>query len=294
MLPLFKRHTKTEFINTITAMMLDFKIDNEKCTKCGLCVAECPVRIIEMEEIPFIREEKEKNCIKCQHCFAVCPTAAISIFGKNPEDSIEVNDNIPGAEEMTRLIKTRRSIRKYKDEDLDKDLIKNMLETAAYAPTGHNKNAVLFSVIDNKADLAKLRQMTYDAIIKAEENGTLADKYKWMLGLQKMWNTKGVDILFRNAPHMVIASAPKHLSTPETDAIIGLSYFELLANSNKIGVLWNQMINLVIDKIDPELKKTIGIPDDHVIGSVLIFGKPATKYARSVQCDGEHVNNIRL
>jgi len=274
--------------------MLDFKIDNEKCTKCGLCVEECPVRIIEMDSVPFIREEKEKNCIKCQHCFAVCPTAAISIFGKNPEDSIAVTDEIPGAEEMTRLIKTRRSIRKYKNEEVDKDLIKDMLETAAYAPTGHNKNAVLFSVIDNKADLAKFRQMTYDAIKKAEENGTLADKYKWMLGLHKMWNTKGVDILFRNAPHMLITSAPSNISTPLTDAVIGLSYFELLANSNGVGVLWNGMINWVIDDIDPELKKAIGIPENHTVGSVLIFGKPATKYARSVQCDGEHVNNIRL
>lgn len=274
--------------------MLNFKVDNEKCTNCGLCVAECPVRIIEMDSVPFIREEKEKNCIKCQHCFAVCPEGAISIFDKKPEDSIEVTDEIPDAEEMTRLIKTRRSIRKYKDEDIDKDLIKEMLETAAYAPTGHNKNAVLFSVIDNKKDLAKFRQMTYDAIKKAEDNGTLADKYKWMLGLHKMWDTKGVDILFRNAPHMVIASAPKKLSTPEADAVIALSYFELLANSNNVGVLWNGMINWVIDDIDPELKKTIGIPEDHVVGSVLIFGKAATKYARSVQCEGEHINNIKL
>lgn len=275
-------------------MMLDFKIDNEKCTKCGLCVAECPVRIIEMEEVPFIREEKEKNCIKCQHCFAVCPTGAISIFGKNPEDSIEVTDKIPSANEMSRLIKTRRSIRKYKDEDLDKDLIKDMLETAAYAPTGHNKNAVLLTVIDNKEDLAKFRNMTYAAIKTAEENGTLVDKHKWMRGLVKMWDTKGVDILFRNAPHMLIASAPKALSTPETDSVIALSYFELLANSNNVGVLWNAMIHGVIDDIDTDLKKIMGIPEDHAVGSVLIFGKADTKYARSVQCDGEHVNTVKL
>lgn len=274
--------------------MLNFKIDTEKCTECGLCAAECPVRIIEMDTYPFIREEKEKNCIKCQHCFAVCPTGAISIFGKKAEDSIEVTNDIPSPEKMERLIKTRRSIRKYKDEDLDKDLIKNILETAAYAPTGHNKNAVLFSVIDNKEDLAKFRELTYNAINNANENGTLPEKYKWMLGLHKMWTTKGVDILFRNAPHMLVASAPKNLSTPEADSVIALSYFELLANSNGIGVLWNGMINWVIDDIDTELKKIMGIPEDHVVGSVMIFGKPATKYARSVQCDGEHINNISL
>lgn len=274
--------------------MLDFIINNEKCTKCRLCIAECPVRIIEMDSVPFIREEKEKKCIKCQHCFAVCPEGAISIFGKKAEDSIKVTDEIPNAEDMTRLIKTRRSIRKYKDEDVDKDLIKEMLETASYAPTGHNKNAVLLTVIDNKEDLAKFRKMAYDSIKNAEVNGTLPEEYKWMTGLAKMWDSKGVDILFRNAPHMLIASAPKALSTPETDSVIALSYFELLANSNNLGVLWNEMINSVIDRIDTELKKTIGIPEDHAIGSVLIFGKSATKYARSIQCDGEHINIVSL
>ncbi len=274
--------------------MLDFIVNTEKCTKCGLCLTECPVRIIEMDSVPFIRDNKEVNCIKCQHCFAVCPEGAISIFGKKAENSIKVSDNIPNAEDMARLIKTRRSIRQYKDENVDKNLIKEMLETASYSPTGHNKNAVLFTIIDDKESLAKFREMVYDAIKNAHANGTLSEKHEWMMGLVKMWKTKGLDILFRNAPHLIVASAPKKLATPETDSIIALSYFELLANSNKLGVLWNEMVKGVIDNIDISLKERIGIPENHALGSVLIFGKPAIKFARSVQCDGEHINFAKL
>ena len=84
--------------------MLNFKIDTEKCTKCGLCASECPTLIIDGKNgFPEIKEGKDKNCIKCQHCLAICPTGALSILGKNPENSLEVNGEIPSPTEMDRL-----------------------------------------------------------------------------------------------------------------------------------------------------------------------------------------------
>lgn len=51
--------------------MPDYPRANEKCTKCGVCVENCPVgAIISPEET-----DKEK-CIGCMRCVAVCPENA--------------------------------------------------------------------------------------------------------------------------------------------------------------------------------------------------------------------------
>nr|WP_320021592.1 nitroreductase family protein [uncultured Draconibacterium sp.] len=275
--------------------MIDFKIDKQKCSQCGLCAADCPTLVINPKsEYPEIKEGKEAQCIKCQHCLAICPTAALSILGKNPEDSIPVKKNIVEPDKLAQLVKTRRSIRKFKADELAPELIHELLATAAYAPTGHNKNAVLLSVVDNKNDLAKLREQAYAGIKKAFDEGRLPAPMAFMNDFQRLWYSKQIDVIFRNAPHLLIASAPKTIATPETDGTIALSYFELLANSNGIGTLWNGFVKWIIRDIVPELGVKIGLPEDHVIAGVLLFGKPAVKYARSVQSEGLHLNRIKL
>jgi len=275
--------------------MLDFKIDELKCTQCGLCAKECPTLIIDGKNgIPVIKEGKEKNCIKCQHCLAVCPTGALSIFGKIPEESILVDNAVVNSADLMRLMKTRRSVRKFKKEDVSKELIDELLQTVAYAPTGHNKNAVLLSVVDNRADFEKFRVIVYDAIKKVKEEGNLHPALDFIGGFQQMWEDKGVDVIFRDAPHVIIASAPKATASSMADCVIALTYFELLANSHGIGTLWNGFMKMVMDKIAPDLQEKLSIPADHLVGYIMIFGYPTIKYARSIQSEGLNLNRIEL
>jgi len=53
------------------------KVDNEKCTGCESCVAECPSEAIAMaDEKAAISEEA---CIDCGVCVEACPTEAITM-----------------------------------------------------------------------------------------------------------------------------------------------------------------------------------------------------------------------
>jgi ferredoxin/flavodoxin len=65
-------------------------LDEEKCTKCELCVKLCPVDNIKMEEYPVW----SNNCQFCLRCFSFCPTNAISIKNSNfkPYKSIKADD----------------------------------------------------------------------------------------------------------------------------------------------------------------------------------------------------------
>ncbi len=275
--------------------MINFKVDTNKCIKCGLCSADCPTLIINNKtEFPTIKEGKEGNCLRCQHCLAICPTGAISILGKVPENSLLSSDVIPKPDEMERLIKTRRSIRKFKKEDVDKALIHELVTTASYAPTAKNDNAVLFTVVDNREEMNKLRKLVYNHVKEACENQKVPESLLYFNNFQEMWFNKGIDIIFRDAPHMLITSASKDCSSPQTDSCIAMSYFELLANSHGFGTLWDGFALYMLNSIAPEVKQIIGIPEDHVVEAALIFGKPARKYARAIQNEDVKINPVLL
>ncbi len=263
--------------------MIKFKVDKEKCTLCGLCVADCPAKIVVMVgNVPMVPPEKEPLCYKCQHCLAVCPTGAVSIFGLDPADSIPIAGGFPTAQQMEALIKGRRSVRCYKDENLDPVLIRRLLDVAWHAPTGKNDRKVRFTLIDNKEGLAKFRVEALGGIERLADAGKLPPGMERFADFPKLWATKKIDILFRGAPHLLVASVPKDSPTPAADCFIALAYFELLAQSQGIGTVWDGLFKWTMD-IVPELPKKLGIPADHLIGYAMAFGKPDIQFARTVQ-----------
>ncbi|MCA1796306.1 MAG: nitroreductase family protein, partial [Geobacteraceae bacterium] len=117
------------------------------------------------------------------------------------------------------------------------------------------------------------------------QRGELPEKRSYFADFVRLWKEKEVDSLFRGAPHLVVTSSPAKLPTPETDGIIALATFELYAAACGVGTLWDGLALWAIRDIAPTLRQALGIPDEHVIGYVMAFGKPAVKYQRTVQRD---------
>lgn len=275
--------------------MIDFKIDTSKCIRCKKCVTDCPVLIIDGKtDYPEIKEGKADNCLKCQHCLAVCPEGALSIWGYSPEDSILSSEPTADPVQLTNLIKLRRSVRRFKKTELDPSLINLIANNALYAPTAKNENSVRFSIIDNREDMNSLREAVYQCITKATSNGQIKDSLSFFSNFADVWNSKKIDVIFRNAPHLVIASAPKDASLPVVDSSIALSYFELLANAHGIGTLWDGFALQALREIAHELKGLLGIAENHEITMVMVFGLSAVKYPRSIQSEHPEVHRIRL
>ena len=264
--------------------MLKFEVRQELCTQCGLCARDCPVNIIDLKTgYPRIEVDKEQTCIRCQHCLAICPTAALSILGRQPNQGRPVQGHFPDPEQMEILIKGRRSVRHYADENLDPALIKRALDVAWQAPTGVNMRQVQFAVIDDKDNLAVFREAAYAGLAELIARGRLPVEQAFFAGFVRVWQEKGVDVLFRGAPHLVVASAPKGGPTPVPDCMIALAYFDLFAQTLDIGTVWDGLVKWTINDLVPELRTRLNIPDEHLVGYAMSFGKPAVRYQRTIE-----------
>ena len=271
--------------------MKDFIVDKELCIKCGLCAKDCPQGALEMDEFPVLDEEL---CFECSHCLAVCPTGALSILGKSPNDSTLLEKNTPTADQMETLIKGRRSVRYYRDENVAPETIQTLLNIASHAPTGVNMRSVLFTVIDNKETMDAFREDVYAQLAKVlpEEVPENDIALEYLSFAVKKREENGSDVIFRRAPHVVITSSPLATTCPEADTHIALAYFELMAQSMGLGTLWDGIAKMMFTAL-PNLIYDLGIPKDHLFGYVMAFGKPGVQYQRTVERGSARVNKVR-
>ena len=54
-----------------------YKVDKDKCLKCGLCIKHCPMQNIKLNDLGY--PSFQNKCLMCQRCAMNCPESAISI-----------------------------------------------------------------------------------------------------------------------------------------------------------------------------------------------------------------------
>jgi nitroreductase len=234
-----------------------------------------------MDGYPVMANER---CIKCQHCLAVCPTGALSILGNDPDDSTPLKGNLPQPQQLATLIKGRRSVRRYRDENVDSQTIRELLDIAWHAPTGVNLQSVRVTLMADKASTQALKKEVYRRLAEVMESGNMADTpmLQYLGGPVRKYFKDGTDPIFRNTPHFIVATAASTSPTPASDTNIFLATFELMACSKGLGTQWNGMLAWCINSIFPDIREKLGIPSDHLIGGVMSFGIPAVTYQRTV------------
>ena len=263
-----------------------FKLDKSSCVKCGACVKDCAFNALKLSNEWYPEIPQEATCMKCQHCFAICPKGAIVFDGKRPQDSIETkNLELPNAIAVENWLRTRRSCRFFKDEDVNQNLIDKILKTLGNVPTGCNARSLTFTCISTREAMNGFRQDFLHAIEEHREGNKLLPRW---LALPAILLRKGVeDIFFRGAPSMLIVSSDETapgVTTPNEDVIAACTYFEMLAEANGLATCWCGFLKMITKEIPEILEKTTGLRRTTPFYAML-FGFPKVRYPRSVQRD---------
>ena len=267
----------------------NFRIDTEKCIGCGLCVKVCPGGILHLNEARKCEMDEIDQfgwwgCWKCEHCLAVCPKGAIGIFGKQPKDSLPPVKAETAAPVLAALIMNRHSCRRFLKKDVAPEIIDGMLQTLGNAPNGGNKQLVEFTLIDDREQMNAFRRLAYSRMEELAAQGIYTEGYdKESYEDLKRWEkTVRPDMLFCDAPYLLIPHAPLGKGEPVEDVNIAAAYFELLCASRGLGCV---MMTFPKDtlKLMPYVRALLEIPEYHYVGAFLGFGWPEIRYARGTQ-----------
>jgi len=260
---------------------LEFIVAEDKCCQCDACVNDCPTHIISRSgNVPTITPESEEHCLQCQHCLAVCPAGAISIFGLKPEDSLPLTaDVLPSREQMKTFVRGRRSVRKFRRENVPRELIDALLADLAHAPTGCNDRDLVFSVVDDRREIERFLEQ----IVSLAENTAVIDGSEFIRAATESYRRDKSDFFFRGAPHLLIVSPGTKAHCGQEDSVLALAYFELLAQSAGLGTTWCGMLKLAADSVKG-IRELIGL-EPSTYFYAMMFGYPDVKYTRTVQRD---------
>ena len=280
----------------------DFQVNKEKCIGCGLCVKVCPGGILRLnEERKCEMDEIDQfgwwGCWKCEHCLAVCPKGAISIFGRQPEDSLPPVKAESAAPVLDALIMNRHSCRRFLKKDVDTSVIDGMLQTLGNAPNGGNKQQVEFTLIDDRAQMEAFRRLAYAEMDRLASEGVYPAGFdRASYEDMKRWEkTVRPEMLFCGAPCLLIPHAPLGRGEPVEDVNVAAAYFELLCASRGLGCV---MMSFPKDALRnmPEIKALLHIPETHYVGVMLGFGWPEIRYARGTQrgVEEERIHRLRF
>lgn len=184
--------------------------------------------------------------------------------------------------ETLKIIKQRRSIRSFKNEQIKNEELQAVLEAGLYAPYAWERSRH-FTVIQNKELLDRLN-------LAAKE----VAKQMGMEHLRKLGNNEGFNCLY-NAPTLIIVSGIEQAPIPlEADCATAAENMLIAAESIGLGSCWIFFVLIAFDSPKgTELRKELKIPDGYKPYYSVLLGYKNAETANIPERNSELISYIK-
>ncbi|MGC4119533.1 MAG: nitroreductase family protein [Myxococcales bacterium] len=285
------------------AMSAALHATTESCKGCGVCVEVCPNRCLKLSEKRAVTDEvRGRRCIRCGHCVLACPNGSLSIEGLGNEDLLSVPPSGVGYAELSAFLLARRSMRRFKDEPVDRETLLKVLEAASVAPMGIPPHTTEILVLDQRAELDHLAaglRAVYADLLKAWRNPVARQFVRLSAGAEKFhalrthvveivedanarFAATGEDRYTYRAPVAMLFHANRWDLAFRTNAVLAATYAMLAAQSLGLGSILLDLVGPAVNR-SAELRQRWSIPKDNEVVITLMLGHSKTKFARALK-----------
>lgn len=282
------------------------RIDQDLCKACGICGHVCPRHIPvtiedENKKITTISPERINLCLQCGHCVAVCPNHAMQVESLDKEEFVSVKAPDISENEFLSLLQQRRSVRRYKDKALPREIINRIIDAAHSSPTGTGSMTTGVIVIDSPEILARLSELifeSYERFAKNLKNPIARFFIKKKIGEKRLrtlldfvmpgmhwyirWYKEGKsNEILRDCPALLLFHSPIFEPVGSENCLIAAFHAIMMAKVMKIGTGFSDLIPPMCNRV-PKIRKLLGLSDNREVHASITMGYSKYKFKRVI------------
>jgi len=232
-------------------------------------------------------------CIECGQCYAVCAADAIQLDFAGAT-AVEITEPTPSPKATQMLLATKRSVRIFTDQSVDRATLEDLLDAAALAPSDKNTQRRGFVIVTNRDTIRTIDRAVCASLGKAAK--ILSWPVRKLIGLSKPAfareltanrpsmaaianaSAKGHFPIFYDAPCVIFGYGPKGNLVAKDTADAAQQYLMLAAHAMGLGSCMIGYATTRAKAVEPFLD----LPAGQRLLTCTILGHPAVDYKRAI------------
>jgi nitroreductase/NAD-dependent dihydropyrimidine dehydrogenase PreA subunit len=303
--------------------MFKKSIDYEVCDSCMLCENICTnSRVIAANAEGLPEFAHDERCIRCGHCLAICPRGAITftVGGQIPEDSYVAKTQemkaaaLPGEGALLEFLSSTRSSRLFLDKPVEIEKITKVLDAMVRAPSAGNEQNRRFYLLAGKDKIEDAENRVrehYSRMTKAYQSPVMSrvlacmsamntgkrpelpasklpfkERYRLfraILASTTPQEDERFTYLKRAGAVVIVTTDPgkgmMHKPFYRGDACIAVTYGTLAARAVGLESCWMGLLEMALNR-NAKIRDALGIRRGERVDGALALGYSGTKWMR--------------